>query len=75
MVSAFGNALAKKKGPMGLVLQIRSEGIAVSLRGDGTVDLTKIAQKYGGNGHPDSAAFLVPYGSPFPWTPITEEHA
>lgn len=75
MVSAFGNALARKKGPMGLVLQIRTEGIAVSLRGDGTIDLTKVAQKYGGNGHPDSAAFLVPWGAPFPWTPIVEEHA
>ena len=73
MVSAFGNALARKKGPMGLVLQIRSEGIAVSLRGDGTIDLTKIAQKYGGNGHPDSAAFVVPWGDPFPWTPIIDE--
>lgn len=75
MVSAFGNALARKQGPMGLVLQIRSEGITVSLRGDGTIDLTKIAQKYGGNGHPDSAAFLIPWGTPFPWTPVIEEHA
>lgn len=73
MVSAFGNALARKKGPMGLVLQIRTEGIAVSLRGDGSIDLTKIAQKYGGNGHPDSAAFLVPWNSPFPWTPVLDE--
>lgn len=75
MVSAFGNALARKKGPMGLVLQIRSEGIAVSLRGDGTLDLTTIAKKYGGNGHPSSSAFLVPWGMPLPWTPVTGEHA
>ncbi len=73
MVSAFGNALARKKGPMGLVLQIRSEGIAVSLRGDGSLDLTTIAKKYGGNGHPSSCAFLVPWGTPLPWTPVTDE--
>ncbi|MEK7602102.1 MAG: hypothetical protein AAB472_01280 [Patescibacteria group bacterium] len=74
MVSAYGNALAKKQGPMGLVLQLKSGGVAVSLRGDGTIDLTKIAQKYGGNGHPDSAAFFVEWGSPLPWTPVTGEH-
>jgi uncharacterized protein len=73
MVSAFGNALAKKQGPMGLVLQIRKEGIAVSLRGDGSLDLTTIAKKYGGNGHPSSCAFLVPWGMPLPWTPVTDE--
>ena len=70
MVSAFGNALAKKQGPMGLVLQLRQEGVAVSLRGDGTLDLTPIAQKYGGNGHPSSCAFMIPWGTPFPWTPV-----
>lgn len=73
MVSAFGNALAKKKGPMGLVLQIRTEGIAVSLRGDGSLDLTTIAQKYGGNGHPSSCAFFLPWGTPFPWKPVVND--
>lgn len=73
MVSAFGNALARKKGPMGLVLQIRKEGIAVSLRGDGSLDLTTIAKKYGGNGHPSSCAFLVPWGMSLPWTPVPDE--
>lgn len=73
MVSAFGNALAKKKGPMGLVLQIRTEGIAVSLRGDGSLDLTTIAQKYGGNGHPSSCAFFLPWGTSFPWKPVVND--
>ena len=73
MVSALGNALAKKRGPLALVIQIRTEGLAVSMRGDGTVDLTIIAQKYGGNGHPSSAAFFVPWGTPFPWTPVPKD--
>lgn len=73
MVSALGNALARAMPPMGLILQMRSEGVAVSLRGDGSIDLTKIAQKYGGNGHTDSAAFSIPWGSPFPWTPVPKE--
>ncbi len=70
MVSALGNALAKKQGPLGLVVQIKTEGLAVSMRGDGTLDLLPIAQKYGGNGHPYSCAFFVPWGMPLPWTPV-----
>jgi len=73
MVSALGNALVKRKGPMGLVLQLKSGGIAVSLRGDGSIDLTKVAQKYGGNGHPSSAAFFVPWGAEIPWTDVPDE--
>lgn len=74
MVSAVGNALAKKQGPMALILQIRPEGMAVSMRGDGTLDLTTIAKKYGGNGHPSSCAFLIPWGKTFPWTYL-DDHA
>ncbi len=73
MVSALGNALAAKQGPFALVLSIRENGVAVSLRGDGSIDLTVIAQKYGGNGHPSSAAFFVPIDGVFPWTPIPHD--
>ncbi len=73
MVSALGNALAKKQGPFAFVLQVREEGIAVSVRGDGSIDLAALTQKYGGNGHHDSAAFFVPWGAPLPWTPVPKE--
>lgn len=73
MVSALGNALAKAQPPLGLILQIREEGLAVSVRGDGSVDLAELTQRYGGNGHHDSAAFLVPWGTPFPWTPVPKD--
>lgn len=73
MVSALGHALATKQPPFGFVLQVREDGIAVSVRGDGSVDLAELTQRYGGNGHHDSAAFFVPWGSPLPWTPVPKE--
>lgn len=73
MVSALGHALANKQPPFGLILQIREEGVAVSVRGDGSVDLAALTQRYGGNGHHDSAAFLVPWGTPLPWKPVPKD--
>lgn len=73
MKSYVGNILAKKKGPCALVVSAHPEGYGVSIRGDGTVDVSKIAQKFGGNGHKDSSGFLIPREGPFPWT-LIEEH-
>jgi hypothetical protein len=73
MVSALGNALARKQGPFGLVIQVRTEGLAISMRGDGTLDLVPIAKKYGGNGHHYSCAFLIPWGTALPWTPVPKD--
>ncbi len=68
--SDLGNRLARKKAPLALCVQARPDGLRVSLRGDGSVDVAKIAQKYGGNGHPNAAAFSLPWGSPIPWEQI-----
>ncbi|MDB5264773.1 MAG: hypothetical protein JWN64_344 [Parcubacteria group bacterium] len=73
MVSALGNALARKQPPFGMILQPRENGMSVSLRGDGSIDLTQIAKKYGGNGHPSSAAFFLPWGTPIPWEAVEEK--
>lgn len=73
MKSLVGNILAKKKGPFAIVVTAHPDGYGVSIRGDGTVDLTKIAQKFGGNGHRDAAGFLIPREGPFPWTLIEDE--
>lgn len=68
----LGAYLRKKKPPFALIIRADEDGgIRVSLRADSTVDVSKIAQKYGGNGHPGSAAFLIPFGTPLPWTVIT----
>jgi len=70
--SDVGNGLARAKPPLALVLTARADGLHVSLRSIGDTDVSAIAQKYGGNGHPRAAAFRVKYGDPLPWTPIKE---
>lgn len=69
--SEVGRLLYTKQPPFVLLPSVRPDGIRVSLRGDGSVDLTKIAQKYGGNGHPGAAAFSLSFSDPIPWTSHT----
>ncbi len=68
--SLVGNLLAKEKPPIALVVSAHPEGYGVSIRSDGTVDVSAIARKFGGNGHPFSSGFLIPRTGPFPWTLI-----
>jgi uncharacterized protein len=59
-VSEAGNALCKKGYPVSLLWFERGDGITqFSLRGDGTVDVSKIAQVYGGGGHHNAAGFQL----------------
>ncbi|MEK9160865.1 MAG: hypothetical protein AAB440_02410 [Patescibacteria group bacterium] len=71
--SDLGNRLARKRGPLALAVQARPDGLRISLRGDGSVDVAKIAQKYGGNGHPNASAFSLPWGTPIPWEEVYED--
>lgn len=73
MKSLVGNMLAKKQGPFALVVAAHPNGFGVSIRGDGSIDVSKIAQKYGGNGHKSSSGFLIPAGGPMPWTLIKSD--
>lgn len=70
--SLVGNLLARKQGPCALVVSAHPNGYGVSIRGDGSLDVSRIAAKYGGNGHPSSSGFLIPREGPFPWTLIEE---
>ncbi len=72
MKSLVGNLLAKKQGPFALVVAAHPKGFGVSIRGDGSIDVSLIAQKYGGNGHASSSGFLVPAGGEMPWTIVEE---
>lgn len=65
--SLVGNLLAKKHPPFAIVVDAHPLGFGVSMRGDGSMNLTKIAQKYGGNGHFSSVGFLIPLDRPVPW--------
>ncbi|MSU74371.1 hypothetical protein EXS57_01170 [Candidatus Kaiserbacteria bacterium] len=71
--SAVGNELLKKKPPFALVMSIHPNGLGVSIRGDGSIDVSAIARKYGGNGHPSSSGFHIPWQTPMPFT-SDEEH-
>ncbi len=68
--SELGHKLALKKSPFAIVWY-RNEGkLHFSMRGDGSIDLTKIAKKYGGSGHKNAAAFRLPLGAPLPFQVI-----
>lgn len=75
MKSLVGNLLARKQGPFSLVVAAHPKGYGVSIRGDGTFDVSEIARKYGGNGHKSSSGFLIPAGVPVPWTQIEHDDA
>lgn len=47
--------------------------VHISLRSDGSVDVSKVAKKYGGGGHKRAAGFSFPAGQPFPWKIIKNE--
>jgi oligoribonuclease NrnB/cAMP/cGMP phosphodiesterase (DHH superfamily) len=71
--SAIGNAITKKMPPFGLVASVHPNGIGISIRGDGSVDVSAIARKYGGNGHPSSSGFRIPWQLPMPFTSAEED--
>ena len=73
MKSYIGNQLVKKLPPIALIVAAHPEGFGVSIRGDGSVDVAEIARKFGGNGHPSSAGFLIPAGGPLPWKEVETE--
>lgn len=70
--SDLGNRLAREVPPLALLIHARADGLRVSLRGNGSIDVAAIARKYGGNGHPSAAAFPLPWGAPIPWTKLDE---
>ena len=71
--SSVGNALYTKQPPFALVVTAHPTGYGVSIRGDGSVDVSKIAEKYGGGGHPGSAGFFVKNNSVMPWEEVEGE--
>lgn len=69
--SDLGNLLSKKLPPLAIVWQQNSEGnVGVSLRSDGSVDVSEIAKKYGGGGHKAAAGLRIKSISKLPWKKI-----
>ncbi len=66
--SEIGNVLAERFPPIGIIWGEENDGrIHVSLRSDGTVDVSEIAAKFGGGGHKKAAGFYVDNLSKLPW--------
>lgn len=70
--SDLGNLLAKTKPPLGIVTHLTGDVLSVSLRSDEALDVSLLAQKYGGGGHPRAAGFDIAWGTPLPWRVIKE---
>lgn len=65
--SQIGHILAKKNPPISIVWR-QHKGINLfSLRSNGEVDVSKIAQKYGGGGHKSAAGFCLDIKKGLPW--------
>lgn len=73
--SAVGSALAKKQPPLSMLWGRKNGGWYFSLRGNGSVDVSEIAKRYGGGGHKDAAAFRLPYDKPLPFSVIPKSLA
>jgi hypothetical protein len=68
--TAVGMRLAERYPPFSLIAHARADSIRVSMRSVKDFDVSAIARKYGGNGHPNAAAFSIPWGTPLPWKPL-----
>lgn len=67
-VSELGNELAKRStAHIGIIWHRAPDGIRVSLRSIGNVDVAKLAAREGGGGHPHAAAFRIKKGEKLPW--------
>lgn len=65
--SDVGNRLARLRPPIALVVSADADKLSVSIRSDGSVDVSALARKYGGNGHPAASGFKIPLSQPMPW--------
>lgn len=69
-VSEVGARLCRIIAPFSVIWHENKNGqISVSLRGNGHIDVSLIAQKYGGGGHKNSAAFRLKAIGEIPWRP------
>jgi len=65
--SQIGSRIRDIFPPMAIVWYYKDDHICVSLRSNDTVDVAKIAEKFGGGGHAKAAGFNVKSVEQFPW--------
>jgi len=73
--SEAGSQIYKKwpRVPFGLTWYYNGGKIHVSLRSNGLCDVSCLAVKYGGGGHPGAAGFSFPFHGTFPWKPVKKK--
>lgn len=62
--------LYTKMPPIAMTYRYEGGRWKISLRSNGSVDCSLLAQKYGGGGHKGSAGFIVKAGYPLPFTSV-----
>ena len=70
LASSLGHVLYQKNPPMSVIWNQQKDRKSFSLRSDGTVDVGRMAQKYGGGGHKTAAGFRLEPDAELPWIPI-----
>jgi uncharacterized protein len=69
----IGEILAQRQGQFALVWYPNHGKWHFSLIGNGSIDCSEIAKRYGGNGHPNAAAFRLPLEAPLPFIRLKKE--
>lgn len=73
--SEIGHYIVAKKGfPIGIVWSEKNGQISVSLRSRPNLDVSKIAQRFGGGGHPQAAGFGLKSNTKFPWRLVKKKN-
>lgn len=73
--SEAGNRIYRDFGVhLGIAWYYKNGKIKVSLRSDGTVDVSRLALRYGGGGHVGAAAFWTDFNGMFPWKKRIKNH-
>src|SRR3989344_4681572 len=72
LVSYIGGKLCEKLPPIGIIWSRRNGVTVVSLRSNGKVDVSKLAEKFGGGGHRASSAFELSPNEKLPWKVISD---
>ncbi len=69
--SEIGHHIGKNyPNTIGLIWNSKNGRIKTSLRSGKNIDVSKIAQKFGGGGHKQASGFSFDYEFDFPWKPI-----
>lgn len=74
LTDEVGHLLYGRKPPFAIVWQKTGNLLRISLRGNGRVDLSKMAEKFGGGGHPGSSGITRDWKKGLPWKPVGTRH-